>query len=287
MRLITLLIILFVLTASSAAAMTVTIDDTGFEYKVYENDTLITEGKDSNVELDEGQYKIIILKNDNSTDGYDYAYEEYVDDTTTITPSYEEVGTLFIRVRDKGPVKGAFIRTICNEKISTQQYYRTNEHGNLEDKHHPTGSCRITVAYEDTEIRRNIELEQGKYKEVTFRQESYWWIYPIIILFLALLLFTASRVLAARKKKDAAFLSEKEKAIVEYMTQNLRGKPHEFYLHQHQLSRGTDIAKTTLMRVIEQLEKKDVVKVVREGKAKRIYFSDKYISNYLKTGMKL
>ena len=76
-------------------------------------------------------------------------------------------------------------------------------------------------------------------------------------------------------------LNDKEKKVINFLKEGLEVKKEQinkFYVSQANISFHTQIPKTSLIRVLNNLKNKGLIEIKRFGKAKRIFLSEKIIN---------
>jgi uncharacterized membrane protein len=81
--------------------------------------------------------------------------------------------------------------------------------------------------------------------------------------------------LSSVKEDILTALGKKEQQVVRFMLkeQDISDKKR-FYLSQASIVRGADIPKTSLVRIFDSLEQKNILKIEKFGKMKKISFTD-------------
>ena len=255
------------------------------------------------INVDEGYYFIELLLNSQSTKGYDYYGSKNFfasEQTNEIKIHMFPISTLEIttKYQNQKPIRNVLVNIRCENKYGLQEYFYTDDMGLLVIKELPIGRCVVRVAHEDEVLKEIITLERGELKELNFYfQKEKNNLFPLI-LFIILGLITIFIILKKQKKltkketkiknqkeeqskekteeqkqesnehfREDVFkvLNKKEKKIVEFLLQR-----RDENIYQAKIVHGTTIPKTTLAKILPELERKNIVEIEHQGKVKKV-----------------
>lgn len=265
--------------------------------------------------LTAGTWDIALRIDDPSTPETDYfvketfivkGTEEKIEQTLYLTPVGAVEGTVLDKSGDL--VNNADIKFKCGIKSADYQE-KTDRFGTFSSDVVPVGTCRISAGYRRTAGSEVIEVKKGETTETTivldrslfFSFDSYFWVYVgIVIVAMALIavpIIKKKRPVVVKKiirrpkaKKKAAkktkeektkipprakdimkTLRDVEKEVVDYLLKN------KFKATQANIYHATGIPKTSLSRCIISLEAKNVVKVEKFGRMKKLKLTDWFL----------
>ncbi|MBW3001997.1 hypothetical protein KY338_02425 [Candidatus Woesearchaeota archaeon] len=156
----------------------------------------------------------------------------------------------------------------------------------------PVGKCKVYASYGNAIGFKEIQIEQGELKDIeiqldktittipTKKYAGIGFILLIAIAALGIILYLKTKKTTKPKQEPkktnrsediTKTLSKKEKEIVQYLELN-KGKAL-----QAQIRHNTGIPRTTLARIIQSLEDKNILKVRKEGKAVKIKLTDWFL----------
>lgn len=262
-----------------------------------------------NMNVPDGYYDLVILIDDVSTNGYDFVGKKSslfpLTDEDAITLVALPVGSLSISIEDLDGkfVENALIRVDCERNYGAQGYYKTDEFGAVNIDYLPIGKCMIRGAYEEFTTKKIITIQAGHKEDVQFvysgriNETKIDW-FTIILIILVACLITLGIVFAKSKKSNKEIikddsdnkpgaakvdiisaLNRKEKLVVEYLLEeNLKhvqsGNVGGFHVSQANIIYGAGLPKTSLVRVLNSLEQKNIIIIEKFGKMKKISFSE-------------
>ncbi|RME31609.1 hypothetical protein D6789_02180 [Candidatus Woesearchaeota archaeon] len=224
------------------------------------------------------------------TPGKDYYYRGPLSPTRAELhlPVYP-VGSVTGVVKDASGelVSGAYVDVRCAGDYGVVEGVKSDEFGRYAFEWLPTGSCFISASHRGAIGYAEVTVERGMLKNVplaldkrvTRTKLSLWHIIILLIVLLIILLVLRRKApvhlsrekpperLAQRTKDVMETLKATEKAVVEYLLKHDGA-------YQNRVMRATSIPKTTLIRVIDSLEKKRIIYTIREGKIKRLQLTD-------------
>lgn len=235
--------------------------------------------------LDRSLYSLELLLNNENTEGYDYFGSEIFllsEESQEVDVLVFPVSNLEIKLSDgKKNLRNVLVYVRCKNKYGDQGYFYSDEMGFVLIRP-PVGKCLVRAAYEDEVLTESVKLNKGEMIELSFvfqrdKNNFLFWTLFFIVIFLALL-FVAKRVLISdvktkniSKKNDEPYrkdafiaLSSKEKKIVSFLLEQKE------VVYQAKIVYGTKIPKTTLAKILPELENKKIVEVEKVGKAKKV-----------------
>ncbi len=217
------------------------------------------------------------------TPSIDYYIKTEIDkdtDLVYLTP----VGTLRGVVYDRlnNVVNKAELKFECT--FETEFPKTTDKFGSFDIEFIPTGNCKIHAISKDYIGTQEIEITQGSINSIeiildTNVMYSNPLVFPLIILIIiaiiaVIIFFVVRRKLAKKEPKPVksnkrinditTTLSTKEKQIVNLLLENHNE------LSQALIRHNTGIARTTLSRILESLESKNIINIERMGKLVKV-----------------
>ncbi len=257
--------------------------DYSYESEDAERITVITseEGKFTS-DFSPGIYFLAFTGDDASTPGKDnymqttMALEYEMEKEITMLP----VATINGIVKDKleNVIRGAELEYGCNSYYDNKFPSETSKFGTFIIDNAPIGQCTIHASKRDLVGNVNIELTQGELEEVVIvldqpvKEEQglsvSWLILIVVLICVAALHF----IFRSKKKKEdfdpfetiLKTLSANEKKVMTYLKDNDKKST------QAQLKTELMIPHTTLFRVLDRLEKKNLISVKKFGKVKKV-----------------
>lgn len=247
--------------------------------------------------LEPSQYVITFKVDIIDTSGTDYFFKSDFDATMDIQKEIYllPIGSLIGIVYDKkgNVVRNAEVNFKSNKDYCAVDELRTDNSG-IFSVDLPVGKCKISATNGNCVGYADVNIEQGTLNEVDIKLNktisSSNWIYFIFLIFAFLLTLyfvnksqkKSKRILNKKqankdKKKGSRIndifntLNENEKSIVNFLMEN------ENKSSQSKLKYGVNIPKTTLSRLLEKLELKNIIKIERIGKLKKIELTDWFL----------
>jgi len=252
--------------------------------------------------IEPSQYTITFTIDIIHTQGYDYFFESdfnIIEDSKKdvyLLPIGSVIGTVYDNqgnVIRNAKVNFKSNKGYCNaEKTSTDNFGLFNV--NL-----PVGSCKISAMYGNYVGYTTVEIEHGKLAETEIKLNKnisssnlIFYVVTFFIVFILAAYFINSGKLKREnlknkeiKKEDSKrniaeesrikdiinTLNDKESLVVNFLLE------HENKSTQSKLKYEVNIPKTTLSRLLEKLEAKDIIKIERIGKAKKIELTDWFL----------
>ena len=200
-----------------------------------------------------------------------------------------------IRLSEIGKVTGVVMDSLDNVvpyaelklECGDTQFQNTDKFGSFSFKNTETGSCKIFAKFEEGVGFQEINIEKGQNTDIILKLDktlinydtgysSFLWIVPLVFLIVAIYILANSKY--ALRKKDSRkedimkTLTDKEKKVVSFLLGDKK------YFSQNQISRKTEIPKTSLCRIIERLENKNIISIKKIGKFKKIKINDWFLS---------
>ena len=243
----------------------------------------------------EGAQNVIIRADKLETRGNDY-YGTL--DVTQTAVFLFPAGSLHGMVIDKNGnvIYGAGVKFECSANYGDTQAVITDSYGSFTKEWLPVGSCDVYAGYSGRTGRGKVVIEQGIIGDVEIVLSrdvvSKGSMMPIILggilgLILIIVLIAIYRMkmpiaepevkineeikVEQRTKDIIVTLNGKEKDIVYFLLDN------DNKANQNNIRHGTGIPKTSLCRVFESLERKNIIKVEKLGKMKKITLTDFFL----------
>ena len=244
----------------------------------------------------EGAQNVIIRADKIETQGNDY-YGTL--DVTQTAVFLFPAGSLHGMVIDEdgNAIYGAGVKFECSANYGDTQAVITDSYGSFTKEWLPTGSCDIYTGYSGKTGRGKVVIEQGKIAdaEISLSRSviSRGSFFPIVLGgFLGMLLIIIviaiyrmkmpvakpevnikeeGKKVEQRTKDIIVTLNGKEKDIVNFLLDN------NYTAAQNNIRHATGIPKTSLCRVFESMERKNIIKVEKLGKMKKITLTDFFL----------
>ncbi|NQU97943.1 hypothetical protein HQ533_00605 [Candidatus Woesearchaeota archaeon] len=213
----------------------------------------------------------------------------YTNEQTTMTLVLLPVGSARMSIIDK---KGKSLENIatridCSKNYGVQGYFRTDEFGIVDADYLPVGTCTFRAAIEDFVVSQTVEITSGETETIILQFEDYktdsnylgWAIGIIITLVISrgiayLIKDKPIKKKSSSRKEDIiTALNKKEQEVVRFLLEQ-----NKETISQANIVHGAGIAKTSLVRVLDSLEQKNILKIERIGKLKKISFTDRFKS---------
>ena len=247
------------------------------------------------VSLEPYQYTITFTIDIINTQGYDYFLES---DFSMIEDSKKDVyllpiGSVIGTVYDNqgNVIRNAKVNFKSNKGYCNVEETSTDNFG-LFNVNLPVGSCKISATYGNYVGYTTVEIEHGKLAETEIilnknisSSNLIFYVVIFLIVFILAAYFINSKKLKRRNLKIKEIekddskrkiieeprikdiintLNDKESLVVNFLLE------HENKSTQSKLKYDVNIPKTTLSRLLEKLEAKNIIKIERIGKAKKI-----------------
>jgi len=247
------------------------------------------------ISLEPSQYTITLTIDIINTQGYNYFFEsdfdilEDIEKEVYLLPIGSVIGIVYDNqgnVIRNAKVNFKSNKGYCNvEEISTDNFGLFNV--NL-----PVGSCKISAIYGNYVGYITIEIEHGNLAEAEIKLDKnisssnlifYVIIFFVVFIFAAYFINSGKlkrgnlkikeikkddnkrNIIEEPRTKDIInTLNDKESVVVNFLLE------HENKSTQSKLKYEVNIPKTTLSRLLEKLELKNIIKIEKFGKAKKI-----------------
>ena len=243
------------------------------------------------LDLQPGDYQIILKADKLNTSGADYYYEQRyeisrnLNDTAFLLP----VGTVRGTVSYKNTrVPAASVKFDCPGSYGDKEDITTDKYGSFTKEYLPAGSCKLFAADYSRVGEAFVEIKQGSISDVeivlnkTVRNNLLLIAVIIaavivIIVILVHYLLLKKKPLAIKKKITepsnkrlndiVKTLNPREKEIVEMLQK-------EGELIQSKIIHQTGIPKTSIVRIFENLQAKNIIELKKIGKVKKAVLTD-------------
>jgi len=199
---------------------------------------------------------------------------------------------------ENGTVKGVFLYRLDNLvgyaeiKLDCLEFetFTTDKFGTFSVKNVPPGPCRVYAAYRDgagfqlvnIETNQTIYIELKLDKTIVNIPQPRNYLLPVlalIILLFIILYFKLRKKKVVERKIEAAArvkdilptLNPKERDVVSFLLAN-RNKAT-----QAEIRHTTGIPRTSLARVLQSLETKNIIKITKIGKAVKVHLTDWFL----------
>ena len=251
-----------------------------------------------NFQIEPGEWEVALKIDDITTLGVDYYFEstfqlnEDVNEKLFLLP----VGTIRGVVYDgsKNVLPNVDLKFECSGNYGDQRNKRTDSFGSFQKEWLPVGSCRISSLLEGVVGFKYVTVTHGQINnvEISLQQEknySYLFFVGGIFLILAViayinrdalknLIFVSHEVVKDENLSEPQekikpiesimkTLSGKERKVLEFLIQNPQST-------QAKIKNSTSIPKTTLSRILRNLEQKQIIKIDRIDRLKKIELTD-------------
>jgi uncharacterized membrane protein len=265
------------------------IDDEASNYYIAKDEIL-------KINLEDGLHNITILADNINTDGLDYYGKEQITVNNNLIEAFLlfPIGTVRGIVTDQlgNAMPNADIKFECNTDIELSYPEKTDRFGTFNTEV-PIGSCTIYALLGKSVVLEELVIEKGNLATIELKIEQktelkvWLWVLLIVVATAAtklLFIFFKSKkdiekVIAVKKEKInlgkrakdiIATLRDREKNVIELLIKN--GTMTQAKLHHE-----TGLAKSSLFRVIQSLERKNAIATKRIGKVKRVTLSDWFL----------
>lgn len=254
--------------------------------------------------LEPGLYQVEIGVDFEGTQGFDYYGESLLtvrEETVGLTLGVQKVGSFSVGLVDRNgvPVEDGDLSVECEGSYGVQGSQEVDEFGTAQLDFLPVGSCTFRGSVGGFFVSYDTVIEHGSRENVTLRfdeysveQNGFPWIYVILGLFIVLIVasvwFSDVRFEFVDNghddKEDG--LSDKQQGILLGVGGRERKVLQCLFdvevegedgLSQAELSRRTGIPKTSLARIVDKLEGRDLIDVDKEGRLKKIRISNFFL----------
>jgi len=265
------------------------IDDKASNYYIAQDEIL-------KINLEDGLHNITILADDINTEGLDYYGKEQITVNNNLIEVFLlfPVGTLRGIVTDQlgNAIPNSDIKFECSKDIGVSYPEKTDRFGTFNTEV-PIGSCTIYALLGKSVVSEEVVIEKGNLATIELKIEQktelkvWLWILLIVVATAVIkLLFiflkpkkdleeiikvkTGKVSLGKRAKDIIATLRDREKKVIEMLVKN--GTMTQAKLHYE-----TGLAKSSLFRVVQSLERKNAITTQKIGKVKKVTLSDWFL----------
>lgn len=267
-----------------------------------------TVGDDNQIELllPEGSYLLTLKVDDQETLGKDYFIRQniVVSSDETLTLNLFKTGSIRGEVvyENDESVANATVDVRCTTEGGETTTITTTASGNFWFDWLPVGLCEITAVkgyYQETidaniehgtisketivlqdpvDINTSVQIPQTQ-PEDDSRLKAIFFTIPIIVILLAILIFASfnqwrqtnkmtEQTINQRQHDILQTLKPQERQVVEFLIEE-KGRSS-----QAMIKNETAIPKTTLSRLLETLEHKNIIQIKKVGKLKKVFLTD-------------
>lgn len=205
-----------------------------------------------------------------ATPGKDYLYRGVVRDGMRLSPLIVGSATGIVQDEEGAVIRDAIVEARCSAAYLQPEATRTDRFGSFAIDWMPEGYCRFHAERDGVTGVAETVITGGAQQSMVITLSTpvrkKLWI-PILIVILAATIVLAV-VLSQRKRPKRSetilpTLRDRERAVVEFLMEHPRA-------NQAKVIQETGVPKATLLRIIESLEQKQIVEVVRTGRSKRL-----------------
>ncbi len=222
-------------------------------------------------------------------------------------------GSLSLSIFDSKskPVKGALLKVECLKKYGVQGYFKSDEFGSLSLNQLPVSSCMVYSALGNEVKKQSVNISRGGLANVEFLFEEYdssnssfsvlLFFFIVVLVFVVFVLglyffkgkkyfvlfnsnffkgvdesdVSFKKIVSSSKDDILVALSDSERKVVVFLLNEKKNfSGGDFFVNQAKIIYGVGVPKTTLVRLLSSLEKKNILEVEKIGKAKRVRFTD-------------
>jgi uncharacterized membrane protein len=179
---------------------------------------------------------------------------------------------------NKAIITDAIVKAECSKGYGEVAEIKVNRFGSFSMDYLPVGNCKIyarsgdQIGFVEVSIqngnvsRANINLDKKSVAEYSL----FFVIFIIVVVVVIFFIFYKSRKPKKQKPKQdkrvndiMKTLNKKEEAVVKYLIEHKEA-------YQNKIVYSTNIAKTSLARVLLNLEQKNIVSIEKIGKSKKV-----------------
>jgi len=258
--------------------------------------------------LEQATWRIVLKVDKIETDGKDYYREIEINlgNNLNQTVYLFPVGSVMGVVYERGKaVKNAVIKFDCSADYGETNSAESDDYGLFTNYWLAIGSCKISAIYGNKVGYETVAVEHGKLTEaeITLTRGVFsgynlsYFIIIILIIFLTgyfLILYIRKsrkeekiikkteriegpkeieKKVSNRTEDIIKTLKEKEKKVVEFLIENKNKST------QSKIKYEVGIPKTTLIRILQGLELKNIVKIEKIGKLKKVELTNWFLGN--------
>ncbi|MFH1506072.1 MAG: hypothetical protein ABIE94_03710 [archaeon] len=259
--------------------------------------------------LEPGEYFIILKIDKLDTNGYDYYSKEsfYVDGGINVTLDSLPIGSVLGTVSSKRGtlVSGATLDFECSKSYGDLSQQSTDEYGSFSSNYLPVGRCMVKATHNGLVGSESIDVQQGEITTVDLVLSSevtgiflMSWIVWLVIIVVVVAILVAVFVLRKRSSKPVVEEKGEDKVVASSASAEEEVKPEipkrsldilktlnarerdivKFLLDkrdpdpvlQNRIVHNTGIPKTSIVRIFENLQSKNIIELKKVGKAKKI-----------------
>ncbi|MFH1174886.1 MAG: hypothetical protein V1725_07150 [archaeon] len=240
------------------------------------------------------QYGIIVRGDIFETPGRDYYGQSIVDDTIMLLPAGSIRGSV---VMDGKAVRDARIQCYCDSAYGDIADKYADESGHFLAEYLPTGNCKIVVSTAEKTGSTTVQIVQGTMQDITVELDTSIVgksVSPLIIIIVILILAGSLFLYSKRKRKKEEgvkgentiqkkevlaptshisknvqnilkTLPAKEREVMQFILNNT-----DTYTTQAKIKNALSIPKTSLARILLNLQHKKLITIDRIGKLKKV-----------------
>ena len=260
--------------------------------------------------LKSGEYSMVLRVDELDTQGNDY----YIKTKIKVSADMQETLYLFpigsirgLVSTNQRVVDGALLKFDCSGAYGETEQKSTDSFGSFTSGWLPVGSCSISAAYNGKVGFKEVMIEKGTLSHIeieltkdTVSSGSKTGVYVILGVFVISIIIFFRKKLGFQKKQQKIktpkinekeekkeeepvleqnkrskdimkILNDKERSIIDHLTES--GNKSS----QSNIRHSTGIPKTSLSRMLENLEHKNIITIEKIGKLKKIKLTDWFI----------
>ena len=186
----------------------------------------------------------------------------------------EKIGTLRVTMKDLR--FDDVIRVTCNNSYADTGMFVVDDTKIFETNRAPISECQIRATYSGGIQEKSVNIEEGKLTELYLdieneNQSSYAYIFALLIVIIILTALGLRQYLSNVNNAEDPFrfLSSDKRKIIDFL------KKHDA-VNQSKIIYECKIPKTTLARILNDLEAKNIIEIEKIGKAKRIKLKNRF-----------
>ena len=252
--------------------------------------------------LSENLWKVVLKVDELSTPGKDYYVESYFDlkkdtyQTLHLFPLGSVIG--YVYDDSKRAIAGADVKFECSADYGVTTPTKTDSYGSFVGEWMPIGRCSVFAAFQDRMGKKDVEIRHGEVEEIEITLSGSLlqsWTFSTALLLVSVLLGAAFYAykknyhtklmppiesqpqvpekpttpgLPKRAIDILKTLKPKESAVVNFLIEN--GEEST----QAKIYYSTGIPKTSLSRILQSLENKNIITSEKIGKKKKVKLTD-------------
>ncbi|MFT4304492.1 MAG: helix-turn-helix transcriptional regulator [Candidatus Woesearchaeota archaeon] len=251
--------------------------------------------KEFKLHLKQGLYNLEIWIDEELSEGFDYYTNENIfiyEETEDLDLIVNPIGGIEISITDNRgrALENIIIHIRCDKNYGNRGYFESDSLGMFFLKDLAVGECIIRTADSEQLLRKKVEIEKGKIKEINFvfkdNNTNYdlFFIIILIIFIIVLIIIFKKKIIKLNINKENIIeekseikedaynvLNQQEKKIIDFLIEEEKDNNKPIY--QAKIVHGTKIPKTTLSKILPILESKNIIKIEKIGKTKTIKLS--------------